>query len=232
MPQILFHEQLTSKEEVLQHQPLIRRILSGAKANICKLVDIDYLGHSVFRVYTNNNIKNERRLIYSYVTYQEREIFMVLTVMEDHDYDKLKRKLCNIKSEEHQVLLEIEAEPDEIPESSAHELLEPLELLPAASSQGQTKIFDENEEGGSLLLTPLIVEGPPGTGKSRRIHTLMIRYLSDNQNPDALNSSNPLSNPPKILLLTPTLELTEKHQELFQILLSKIKKYDYNPLKE
>ena len=101
---------------------------------------------------------------------------MVLTVMEDHDYDKLKRKLCNIKSEEHQVLLEIEAEPDEIPESSAHELLEPLELLPAASSQGQTKIFDENEEGGSLLLTPLIVEGPPGTGKSRRIHTLMIRY--------------------------------------------------------
>lgn len=210
MPQILYHDQHTSKEEVFQHQALIQRILSGGKTNIKKLANMDYQGNPVYRATTNNNARNKYRLVYTYVSNEGRRTFMALTVMEDHDYDKLRRMVSHLKSEGHQEIVELEAEEIAVPNSS--ELSEPLALRPAVSYKGQTLVFDESQQKVRGCRGPLVIKGAPGTGKTSLVYTRMLRDLNDLLNFDEASSSNP----PKILFLTPALKLVRTHEKLYK----------------
>lgn len=202
---LLYHDIHTSKEELMFHQDLILTIASGQKAQTKQLANMTYLGKPVYR----SKINDKYRLVYTYQEHEEQKKLMVLMVMEDHDYDKLRRLLAN-SLDGHEVILELEPEPETVPILSAKP--EQLNWHPVVSYMNKMLLLDESQQAARQVPTPVIFTGAPGSGKTSLVYTQMLRYLHSEMSTEQASSSNS----PKVLFLSPSRALVEKHEKQYK----------------
>ncbi|MDR3501264.1 MAG: ankyrin repeat domain-containing protein [Legionella sp.] len=200
---ILYHDIHTSKEELTFHQDLILTIASGQKAQIKQLANMTYLGKPVYRA----KINDKYRLVYTYQEHEGQKMLMVLMVMEDHDYDKLRRLLSSSQGG-HEAILELE--PETLPILSAQP--ERLNWHPVVSYMSKILLLDESQQVARQVPAPVIFMGAPGAGKTSLVYTQMLRYLNSEMDGEQASSSNP----PKVLFLSPSRGLVEKHEKQYK----------------
>ncbi|WP_165485209.1 ankyrin repeat domain-containing protein [Legionella rowbothamii] len=189
----------------MPHQDLILTIASGKKAQTKQLANMTHLGKPVYRA----KINDKDRLVYTYQEHEGQKKLMVLMVMEDHDYDKLRRILTHSQGG-HEAILEHEPEPETLPILSTKP--EQLDWHPAVSYMSKTLLLDESQKAARQVPTPVIFTGAPGSGKTSLVYTQMLRYLNSEMSTEQASSSNS----PKVLFLSPSRALVEKHEKQYK----------------
>ncbi|MBL7479846.1 hypothetical protein [Legionella bononiensis] len=171
MPQILFDQTRIDSTELLQHSDLINNILSRTLRypNVKKLKGAKYNNEDVFRAKTDK----KNRLIYTYLLHNEKKTLLVLA-LNDHNYGQVKRQLRSKNSGNIEAIT-IDDDPyKEAPEPTSGN----LSLLPAVSYNKLTLALDDSQQNAMLQKTPLILNGPPGAGKTVILYNLMLKILN------------------------------------------------------
>ncbi|MDR3503910.1 MAG: ankyrin repeat domain-containing protein [Legionella sp.] len=202
---ILYHDIHTSQEELMVHQDLILAIASGEKTQIKQLVNMTYLGKPVYRA----KINDKYRLVYTYEEHEEKKMLMILTVMEDHDYNKLRRLLAHSQGG-HEAFLELEIEQETTPVLNPQQ--EQLNWQPAVSYMTKILLLDESQQMARKVPAPVIFMGAPGSGKTSLIYTQMLRYLNVEMEREHSSSSSSS----KVLFLSPSPGLVDKHEKQYK----------------
>ncbi|KTD34271.1 hypothetical protein Lmor_1668 [Legionella moravica] len=171
MPQILYDHTRINAAELLQHSDLINNILSRTLRypNVKKLAGSKYNNEDVFRAKTDK----KNRLIYTYILHNENKTLLILA-LNDHNYGQVKRQLRS-KNPGNIRLITIEEDPyKDAPEPTSDK----LSVTPAVSYNRLTLALDDSQQKAMLQKTPLILNGPPGAGKTVILYNLMLKILN------------------------------------------------------
>ena len=179
---ILFdHIHIEEPQELLRTQHrLIENIVMGRlrAPNVKKLVGFSYHGEDVYRA----RINDVDRLIYTYVDYQGKRALLLLVVQTNHNYNQTKRLLNGINPqlvpielqdrEEDESFLELKSDVD--PETTEGR---ELALLPAYPYKHQYLVLDEEQDRAMKLRAPMLLSGPPGSGKTAVLYNILLNAL-------------------------------------------------------
>ncbi|MFI4918362.1 MAG: hypothetical protein ACHP65_02285 [Legionellales bacterium] len=172
MIRILFDRQQVKQSELEAHEYLIRAILEGSCHEVKKLVGwTHFQGNAIYRAKTD--IKG--RLIYTYVVHEGQKTLMILDVMVDHNYGKLKRQCTASDASQAAAVLELELEA--APMLANRKDHQELAFLPTISYKDKILILDASQHEALSCLTPLLLVGPPGAGKTALLYHIMLQNL-------------------------------------------------------
>ncbi|KTD48128.1 hypothetical protein [Legionella quateirensis] len=171
MPQILYDHTRINASELLQHSDLIKKILSRdlRYPNVKKLTGSKYNNEDVFRAKTDK----KNRLIYTYILHNEKKTLLILA-LNDHNYGQVKRQLRSKNPGNIELITIDEDLYQDAPEATS----DTLSLLPAVSYNKLTLALDDSQHKAMLQKTPLILNGPPGAGKTVILYNLMLKILN------------------------------------------------------
>lgn len=171
MPKILFDQTRITKSELLHYEDLIHKIISRSlrHPNVKKLAGTKYNNEDVYRA----KIDKKNRLIYTYVSHEGQKTLLVLA-LNDHNYGQVKRQLLSKNPK----TLEALTLEDEVYKDTPEPTTEELALLPAVSYNKLTLALDDSQQAAMQQKTPLILNGPPGAGKTVILYNLMIKILN------------------------------------------------------
>ena len=179
---ILFdHIHIKEPQELLKTQHrLIENIVMGRlrAPNVKKLVGFTYHGEDVYRA----RINDVDRLIYTYIDYQGQRTLLLLVVQTNHNYNQTKRLLDGINPQ----MVPIDLKDREADESSLelkHDLDSEstegseLALVPAYPYKHQYLVLDEEQDRAMKLHAPILLSGPPGSGKTAVLYNILLNAL-------------------------------------------------------
>jgi hypothetical protein len=171
MPKILFDQTRITKSELLHYEDLIHKIISRSlrHPNVKKLAGTKYNNEDVYRA----KIDKKNRLIYTYISLEGQKTLLVLA-LNDHNYGQVKRQLLNKNPN----FLEVLALEDDVYKDTPEPTTGELALLPAVSYNKLTLALDDSQQAAMQQKTPLILNGPPGAGKTVILYNLMIKILN------------------------------------------------------
>lgn len=167
MTHILYDQNRISPEIITEYLDLIHKILSRdlRHPQVKKLTGLYYQNNDVFRAKTDR----KERLIYTYTTHQGQKTLLILRVLDDHNYDKVKQQLRGHAAVASEELI------DNSPVVSENNAEKTISLLPSVSYNQMTLVLDESQQQALQQKTPLLLAGVPGAGKTVLLYNLMLR---------------------------------------------------------
>jgi ankyrin repeat protein/thymidine kinase len=161
-------------------------LLDLARAQTTHGANVEKLrNHEVYSIRTNN----KGRILFTYRIINGFNHIIILEILENHEYNRskfLKKHVLAKFLEKNQAALEtvIDAdfEPAKLPPSTvpnAHDAT--LTFTAAYENNGTYIVLDEEQEKSRSAKTPLIIEGPPGSGKTSLAVVLLKQAVENNQ---------------------------------------------------
>ncbi|WED42863.1 DNA/RNA helicase domain-containing protein [Legionella cardiaca] len=171
MSHILFDQNRIAPEIIEQYLHIITRILSRELRypQVKKLAGMTYHNQEVFRAKTDK----KERIIYTYTQHQGEKTLLILRVLDDHNYKKVKQQL---RGEATVASHELEEKP--LGFVSDDEPAEAHKLIPSVGYNQMTLILDDSQQQALQQKAPLILAGVPGAGKTVLLYNLMLRTLA------------------------------------------------------
>ncbi len=139
--------------------------------------------HKVFSL----RINDKGRIIFTYTEVNNIKSLVVLEILENHEYDKskfLKKNVLKRYLEKNQAEIGRLVQNDDFEESTIpDELIEPqanVYFEIANENKNSYVIFDEAQQNAFNAKTPLLIEGPPGSGKTLIAQGFIKQALENN----------------------------------------------------
>jgi hypothetical protein len=181
MPRILYDTiHIKNPQELIsEHASVIDRIIHGALRypNVRKLNSVTYHGEDVYRARTNKS----DRLIYTYAMHQGERTLMLLSFLDTHNYNQVRAQLEGLNPQAGVIDLKDTVEEQSAPleelDAPAAVLAQQYKLIPTHPFKKQHLLFDEQQEVAMSLSTPLILSGPPGSGKTAVLYSMLLKNL-------------------------------------------------------
>jgi ankyrin repeat protein len=170
---------------LVAYKPLLEAVIRGETthgAHVEKLKN-----YEIYSV----RINNKGRILFTFQDIQGIRSLVVLEVLENHEYDKskflkknvLKKYLNQNKAELETRVQDADFESvkleENIPEKT-RTISSLMDIQPAFENHQGYIILDAEQEGVLSAQTPMIVEGPPGSGKTSLAEGLVKQALAQN----------------------------------------------------
>lgn len=162
MPDILFDTTHITRDELELYTGILRRLVTG-EIGLKKLIGITHEGQAVYRL----KLDKKNRLAFRFIDFQGKRVPLILA-SNPHNYGKLRKQLSNpsVNYIDSYSLLE-EHQADETP----------LTIKPAVTLSRQILVLDEHQYQALQYRLPLLLMGPPGSGKTVLLFQLLKRML-------------------------------------------------------
>ncbi|CEK10379.1 DNA/RNA helicase domain-containing protein [Legionella hackeliae] len=172
--QILYDQNRIDSEIITQHSGTIAQIMAQELGypKVKKLKGISYQNEDVFRAKTDR----KQRLVYTYTSYQGEKTLLILYILDDHKYNKIKHQLKG----ETVIGVQPLEENSNKNSSAPKEKIENITMLPSVSYNQMTLVLDDAQQQAIQQKTPLLLAGVPGAGKTVLLYNLMIRAMDSN----------------------------------------------------
>lgn len=170
MPKIIFDKRHINKEELEKHKDLIQKILTRSSCQSKMLENIKYNKQSVFRA----KINEKDRLIFIPIIYEGEKSVFVLSI-NDHNYDNLKRQLeSKTPPKIGTIEFIFQADPTPILINEPETIKDWNESI---FYQQSLLFLDESQNKVLHTQAPLLLSGPPGSGKTVVTYQLMQQFM-------------------------------------------------------
>ncbi len=191
----IFYDKRIPAHELSEHKDLLSSLARGETthgANVEKLKN-----HDVFSIRTNK----KKRILFTYRVINGINHIVVLEILKNHKYDSsrfLQKHVLAKYLEKNQDALETIVDAD----------FEPANLIqinnikaddttilftPAHENNGTYLVLDEVQETSLTARTPMVIEGPPGSGKTSLAVVLLKQATENNQRVLYVTQSKPLA---------------------------------------
>jgi ankyrin repeat protein/thymidine kinase len=179
----ILYDKRVQYDVLIKHNELLNALANVETTNGANVEKLK--NHEVYSIRTNN----KGRILFTYRIINGFNHIIILEILENHEYNRskfLKKHVLAKFLEKNQAALEtvIDAdfEPAKLPPSTvpnAHDAT--LTFTAAYENNGTYIVLDEEQEKSRSAKTPLIIEGPPGSGKTSLAVVLLKQAVENNQ---------------------------------------------------
>jgi ankyrin repeat protein/DNA replication protein DnaC len=177
---ILYDNRISAKT-ILEHKDLLSDLARGQTAHGANLEKLR--NHDVWSIRTNR----KGRILYTYRNIKGIKHILVLEILDNHEYDKskfLQKQVLAYHLEKNKEALDKVTEKDfeqtKIPVIIDSEFKNAsFSLKPAYENNGTYIVLDEVQETSLSAKTPMVIEGPPGSGKTSLAEILLKQAVEN-----------------------------------------------------
>lgn len=167
MPDIYYDPRHIQEEALKSLQEALSKLANHTHTQTKILQGVRHHGEPVYRARLNN----KHRIIYTWVGTPRQ--LLVLSLLENHKYDQVNRQLEGTTTQVQSFSIDDKSQNNNnLKETEVHLKRAPAEYLP----QKELIIWDEHQQRALKLAMPMVLTGPPGSGKSAVLLELLYQY--------------------------------------------------------
>lgn len=178
----IYYDSRISIHNLSLHQALLESVFHGETTNGDRVEKLK--NYHIFSVRTNN----KGRILFTFQKIQGQDSLLVLEILENHEYHKakfLKKHVLQKYLEKNQTKLNADVqdadfEPSDILNTPIQDKNKVIFKSVLDNAHGHIVLGSE-QEAVFLGQTPMIIEGPPGSGKTSLAEGLIRQALDKNQ---------------------------------------------------
>jgi ankyrin repeat protein len=178
----VYFDSRISEHSLAPHKDLLEAVFQGDVTNGANVEKLR--NYHIYSVRTN--IKS--RILFTFQQINGKNSLLVLELLENHEYDKskfLKKNVLKKYLEKNKSELTANVQDSDFETSSVLEKTENLnskiKFKSALESNRGHIVLDAEQQGVFSAQTPMIIEGPPGSGKTSLAEGLVKQALAKNQ---------------------------------------------------
>lgn len=180
----IYYDSRISAQSLEPYKNLLESVFQGDMTHGANVEKLNH--HHIFSVRTNN----KGRILFTFQKINGQESLLVLEILENHEYDKskfLKKNVLKKYLEKNQTELDINIQDADFQSISipSNTKIGPhqnkITFNPAFDNNHGHIVLDIEQQAVFLGKTPMVIEGPPGSGKTSLAEGLIRRALDKNQ---------------------------------------------------
>ncbi len=191
----IYYDKRIPQHEINEHKDLLHSLSAGDTTNGANVEKLK--NHDIYSIRTNKKI----RILFTYRVVNGINHIVVLEILRNHKYDTsrfLQKHVLGKYLEKNQAALETVVDAD-FEQTKLPQLSEgksdgaTVIFTPAHENNGTFIVLDEVQETSLTARTPMIIEGPPGSGKTSLAVVLLKQAVENNQRVLYVTQSRPLA---------------------------------------